>query len=101
MARVSTSSEKKRQSKMHLEIKKKAIQDELRDFFFLRMCVCVQEMERTCELLSLTYSHNVPLNQILFKCLFASPVGSTTKENNSLTARNQGEFSQEYQLIIK
>ena len=30
---------------------------------------------------SLTYSHDVPLNQILFKCFFASPVGSTITEN--------------------
>jgi hypothetical protein len=83
MARVSTSSEKR------------AIQEKVRDLFYFTFCVRMWTRERSHELLLLTYSHNVPLNQILFKCFFASPVGSTTKEINSLTTRNGGKFSQE------
>jgi hypothetical protein len=48
-------------------------------------------MQRELEglVLSLTYPHDIPLNQILFKCFFAPPVGSTTKRNINLTKENE------------
>jgi hypothetical protein len=53
-------------------------------------------MQRETErlVLSLTYPHDIPLNQILFKCFFAPPVGSTTKRNINLTKEKRRAGSQ-------